>query len=122
MPVVILRYSPKKVDNTVLHQLLEHIPKLVAHALDIPGSAEARLKSTDIEVWVRPAHDLDVNTKDVEVLIFAHSYSDRLRNLEERNELIRRGIWDLLHKCNCRVSGWVWTHLNQTAFGQIKFD
>jgi len=80
------------------------------------------LTPADIEVFVTPSQRLDFNTKDVEIMIWAHNYPERFQNLEERKDKIITGVRRVLREeANLvKITGWVWVLLQPTAFGRIQ--
>lgn len=117
MPVLHLKYDMYKVPWHLLEKLKEELPSIVTTALDVPDNPEARLTPTDIELWFEKVHVLDANTKDLRILIFAHDYPERRENLQDRINEITTGLRAILGEK--KVTGWVWVHLNTTAFEQI---
>lgn len=118
MPVAILRYSWKIPEN-VLRQLTEKLPSIISDALDISENPNARLTSSDIEVWTQKTQNEDVNTKDLEILIHAHQYPERLLNVDERKDKVVMQVRVLLAENKLKIKGWVWILLQPSSFGQI---
>ena len=122
MPLVVLTYKPDHLSEEIIRRLVPELTHAVADALDVPGNLEARLTPDDIEVYVAQSQSLDFNTKDLEILIWAHQYPERLQNLEERKDKILAKVHQVLEieDFNPGITGWVWILLQPTAFGKIK--
>lgn len=84
MPLVVLNRNPKKVNDTLTKAIAEALPGLVSLALTIPDNPVEELTSKDIEVWVQDFGKFDINTKDVEIIIWANQHPERKENLLER--------------------------------------
>lgn len=121
MPVVILSYNANKIDEQLLRCLCDELMEVVAEALNIQGNKDARLSRDDIEIRSRPVQDHDWNAKDLEIMIFAHQYPERLTNLEERKEKVVTAVRHIIREryCNKEIIGWVWILLAPTAFGRV---
>ncbi|MBU6388409.1 hypothetical protein KGQ72_00800 [Patescibacteria group bacterium] len=124
MPLVILKYNPNlRVGAVFLSELTNKLTEAVSGALDVPEREDARLTKGDIEVWVQESGSHDISTRDLEIVVWAHQYPERLANLEERKEQILRELRTFLaengdlaeHKTT--PSGFVWVLLQPTAFG-----
>lgn len=83
MPLVVVCRNPATISDETLRPIAQYLPELVAEALTIPDS-EAMLTPAEVEVWVQDFGPFDVTTKDIEIIIWAHDYPERLRNLDER--------------------------------------
>lgn len=118
MPLVVIQHKPGRVLDDMLQNLAKKMPEIVADALsaDAPG---AELTSTDIEVWVQEGGKLDVNTKDLEIIIWATSYPARLENLDFRKEMIVQQVKTFLADYDRNLSGFVWVLLQPASFGEL---
>ena len=120
MPLVHVGFkeSPLRVhrSETFLMDLCNSLPKIVADALDTPENPEARLGSKDIEVEVEPHPILSVNKKDIEILILAHDYPERRKNLDERRASIDNAVKKIIPE---KYHGFVWIFLGHTSFGSF---
>ena len=119
MPVVHLRYRPESIPESVIKNLLKVLPKIIANELDVRKNKSARLKADDIEISVFPAQPLDINIKSLEIMIWAHGYPERLKNIEERKDKIAARVRSFLLDYDVIIGGWVWILLPPTAFGRI---
>lgn len=119
MPVALLRYDPDKVPLVIAAGLARELRNYISEALDVPKNPNARLTYRDIEVSLVKHGKLDPNTKDLEVMVWAHSYPERLRNLEERKDEIVAKVKKYLKKNRWKAEGWVWVLLQPSAFGKI---
>jgi len=124
MPLVVLKYNPNlKAGAVFLSELTNKLTEAVSRALDVPERADARLTKSDIEVWVQEFGSNDISTRDLEIVVWAHQYPERLVNLEERKEQILRELRAFimknedLAKHKTIPSGFVWVLLQPTAFG-----
>ena len=99
MPYVILKtkerfFAPRNEvaeENHPLKMFTKHLAKVVAEALSTPGT-EGELTARDIEVEVREFGKYDVNQADVEIIVFANEYPERLENLEKRRKKIENNV------------------------------
>jgi hypothetical protein len=119
MPLVALQYKRKSIRDKMLGKLARALPTIVAGALDIPENRNARLTPAEIEVWVMESGKHDVNVKDIEIIIWAHDYPERLANLEARKETILDGVRTFLAANNQSLSGFVWVLLQPSAYGEL---
>ena len=121
MPVVILSYNTDRVDEELLRRLCRDLMGIVSRALDIPENDKARLTRDDIEIRARMVQDFDHNAKDLEIMVFAHQYPERLANLEERKEQIVLALRHIIREeySNKELIGWVQIILAPIAHGRI---
>lgn len=121
MPLVVIQYKVGYLNEDMVRGLAESMPKIVADALDAGwgGNKEAYLFPGDVEVWVQESGKLDVNTRDLEVIIWANSYPERMVNLEQRKDTIVRGVREVLGNYDRNLSGYVWVLLQPGAFGTL---
>lgn len=119
MPVVSLYYKPNRIPDEVVSKLAKALPEIIACALDVPERIDSRLTAEDIEIRVTSSHPFDVNNKDLEIMIWAHQYLERLQNLEDRKEKILVGVRRFFADYDLNVIAWVWVLLQPTAFGRI---
>lgn len=96
MPLVVVQYKAGLIAEEVVARLAKLLPLVVGRALDAPESQDSRLTPGEVEVWVQESGRLDVNTKHLEILIWANSYPERLRNLGERRDAILQGVRSFL--------------------------
>lgn len=121
MPLVVIQYKDGYLNKDMVRGLAESMPRIVADALDAgsPENREAYLSSSDIEVWVQESGKLDVNTRDLEIIIWANSYPERLVNLEQRKNAVIRDVRHVLGNYDRNLSGFVWVLLQPGAFGTL---
>jgi hypothetical protein len=115
MPLVVVGKNPEVVTDEILKKLVRDLPGMVAKTLgcDDPGGD---LTPQDIEVWVQDFGPHDINTKDVEIIIWANFYLGRAKNLSLRRRLLGRLIRDTLPR---EIKGFVWVLLNPASFGEF---
>ena len=123
MTLVVVNRNPGVFDDHQLRVLVDDLPVTVADYLscDDPGG---KLTPQDIEVWVQDFGPFDVNTKDVEIIIWANLYPGREANLDDRRQCI---IEDVVRALNAgrRIptrsspSGFVWILLQPSSFGEF---
>jgi hypothetical protein len=121
MPLVVIQYKRLYLNEDMIHELAKHLPEIVADALDAgqEGNNEARLFPGEVKVLVQEPGKLDVNTRDLEIIIWANSYPERLKNLEQRKNKIVRGVRKALGNYSRNLSGFVWVLLQHGAFGRF---
>lgn len=121
MPLVTLQYKAGRQLKELAENLAEALPEIVAPNLTLPEreQLDGQVTPDDIVVRCTESGTSDINTKDLEIIIWAHEFPERLKNLEERKEAIIRGVWTFLADYDRNVSGFVWVLLQPTAFGQL---
>ena len=119
MPLVLLRYRPEQLTDANADQLAKELTRIVANALSIPSDPLTKVGPEDIEVSPIRLGERDLNAKDLEIIIFAHSYHSRLTVIDEINLEIAHSVRQFLPSCNPNVRGFVWTHLNQSGLARI---
>ncbi len=98
MPYVIVKTKEKyfgPTDDLLLGDIEKHplrlftryLTTIVAGALSVPGT-KAELASSEVEVEVREFGKFDVHSADVEIVVFANEYPERLKDLEGRKSKI----------------------------------
>jgi hypothetical protein len=115
MPLVVVNRNPKRFNDNQLKILVSILPESVANTLTCKDPKGA-LTAQDIEVWVQDFGPYDVNTKDVEIIIWANSYPERLATLNYRRKLLCHLIKLKLPK---EIKGFVWILLQPGSFGEF---
>jgi len=117
MPLVVVNRNPETVSDELLREILANLPAIVAGRLtcEDPGG---ELTVEDVEVWVRNSGPIDVNTKDLEIIIWANLFPDRLVNLGYRNSMM---CFDLSQSAHIpiRIKGFIWTLLQNGSFTEF---
>lgn len=130
MPLVLLQYRAKGglALKDLARILAQHLPEIVAPALTLSERKrhDGQVTPSDIIVRCVEGTKEDVNTKDLEIIIWAHDFPGRAANLEERKDAIINGVRQFLADhtedelgFRLHVSGFVWILLQPTAFGQL---
>lgn len=119
MSLVVVNHQVGRVLPDMLNELAQAMPEIVARALNVEEHEEAHLTANDVEVWIRESDLYDVNNKDIEIIIWANHYPERLANLGERKEIILNGVRGFLKDYDRNLSGFVWVLLQPGAFGEI---
>lgn len=124
MPLVLLQYKRNRGLKDLARALGKHLPEIVAPALTLSERErhDGQVVPDDIIVWCAEGGEHDVNTKDIEIIIWAHDFPERATNLEERKDAIVKGVRQFLTDYTFfyrDVSGFVWVLLQPTAFGQL---
>jgi len=119
MPLVVVRYKEEQVLEDILTKLARELPDIVASALNTPEHKDGTLTPDDIEVWVQKSGKYDVNTKDLEIIIWANFYPERQTNLEGRKQTIIDDVRTFFADYDRNLSGFVWVLLNPAAFGNL---
>lgn len=114
MPIALLQYDPGRVQEEVVKDLAEHLPRIVANYLSVPGT-NCQLTPADVNVWVNPVGLLDVNKKDLVIVVWAGLHAEREKNLDERRRDIAMAI---RLRCMFAVkrTGFVWILLQPDSF------
>lgn len=114
MPQVFLKYNIEKVSKETVITLVKVLPKLVAGCLTTaPENPEGSLSADDIEVDTKSFGEFDIHTKDIEIIVWANSYPERLKNKEERCSYLDRFIKEYLP---AETTNWTWILLAEGAF------
>lgn len=121
MPLTLIQYKSGRGLKELAESLAKELPGIVAPALTLPEQErlEGQVTSGDIIVWCVEGGQADVNTKDLEILIWAHDFPERKKNLDERKDSILQGVRRFLDDYDRNVSGFVWILLQPTAYGTI---
>lgn len=119
MPLVVINYKAGRLPEDLIRSLALEIPDIVASALSVEENPEARLGPEDIEVRVQESGKMDVNAKDLEIVIWANSYPERLLNFAERKDMILVDIRAFLADYDSNPSGFVWVLIQPGAFGEL---
>jgi hypothetical protein len=117
MPLVLMSRNPKVIDDETARAIALKLPAIVANALDT--SAEEKrgsLTADDVEVYVQDSTELDVNTKPLEIIIWANHYEARMRNLDERRTKIVDAVKEIKPP---EAKGFVWVLLQPASFGEF---
>lgn len=115
MPLVVIQRDSKIVTDDHVKMLTQFIPTIISSALTTENS-DGKLVANDIEVWVQNMEQFDVNTKSLEIIIWAGDCPERRNNLDERREKIVQGIRVLIPTT---ITGFVWVLLNPSSFGEF---
>src|SRR3989338_6036886 len=105
MPLVVLQHKAGRIAEQMLTSLVYVLPNIVARALHAEKNYDAWLTPNDIEVRVQESGKFDANARDLEIIIWANSYPERLRNLEERKDVIVQAIRKFLADYDRNLSG-----------------
>jgi len=111
MPLILIKRQLSVTDQD-LKPLLNVIRPIVAQELTIPGT-DGELNPDEIEVEVRHVGCLDQNSLAIAITIVANEYPERLRNLEERRQLIGQRLRKWLPS---GIHGSLWVLLQPGSF------
>jgi len=118
MPLVIMSRNPKVINDELAHEIAQQLPAIIANALDISEhDKDGTLTANDIEVYVRDSNKLDVNTKPLEITIWAGYYPARQENLDQRRAKIVEAVRAIKPS---EAKGFVWVLLQPwSSFGEF---
>jgi len=121
VPLALLQYKTDRSLKEIAENLAKELPAIIAPNLTVSNRERhnGQVTTDDIIVWVVEGGKADVNSKDLEIIIWAHDFPERSANLEERKDTIIKGILEFLRDYDRNVSGYVWVLLQPTAFGQL---
>jgi len=122
MPLAVIQHKAGGELRELAGQLAKKLPHIIAPALSVETHErhDGKLTSEDIEVWCFEGTSDDVNTKDLEIIIWAHEYPERLKNFEERKDMIVSNVRRILNEYGYQdVKGFVWILLQPSAFGRF---
>jgi hypothetical protein len=121
MPLVLLQYKPEL--KGVAKKLAHELPYIVASNLTLSKRKrhDGQVAPEDIMIWCSERGKADVNGKGLEIIIFAHDYPKRKKNLEARKDQIvacvRKRL--IVHNSYSTGIGCVWVLLMPTAYGEL---
>jgi len=117
MPLVLMSRDPKVIYDEVARKIAQQLPVIVAAALDTSTEDErGRLTADDVEVYVQDSTELDVNTKPLEITIWASLYPAREKNLDERRAKIAEAVRVIKPP---EIKGFVWVLLQPGSFEEL---
>lgn len=117
MPLVLMNRDPKVIDDELARKIAQQLPAIVANALDISAYDKAgALTANDVEVYVQDSTELDVNTKPLEITIWAGYYPARQETLDQRRAKIAEAVREIKPP---EVKGFVWVLLQPGSFEEL---
>jgi hypothetical protein len=117
MPLVLMKRNPRVIDDELAGKIAQQLPAIVAEALDISAhDKDGALTAQDIEVYVQDSSELDVNTKPLEITIWAGYYPARNENLGERRAKIAKAVRAIKPP---EAKGFVWVLLVPGSFEEL---
>lgn len=116
MPLVVLCKNPEVINEEIAKKIAQQLPMIVAEALDVPENPDGRLTKDDIEVWVQDASKLDVNSKDLSIIIWANNYPERMANLDERRAKVAKSVRQMKPT---NATGFIWILLQPGSFEEL---
>ncbi len=116
MPIVIIRSDS---NSPFVARLARKLPSIVSKEL---RTSETRPTPDSVKVLVWPASAADINTKNLEILVFAHDSPERRTTLDERVQGIQNQVDALLAEWSVQVTGTVIISLSHMAFGHISLS
>lgn len=121
MPVALLQYKADRELKELAEALAKALPDIIAPNLTLPKREllDGQVNSDDIKVYCVEGTRADVNTDDLEIMIWAHDFPERKANLDDRKDAIIKGVHQFLADYDRNVSGFVWILLQPTAFGRL---
>ena len=121
MPIVDIRFDPKRFTNQQIEKLRAHLPAIVAEALSDTTQKETQLKASQIGLEFNEKHRFDVNDRPIRMLVFCEGFPVRLENSDGRAASIAEAARLLDHDfCLEKDLGWVWIYPGvRTGFAEI---
>ena len=120
MPLVLVSHRSGVLDPTTLVRISRSLQVIVAGALNVEENKQARLFPEDIEVRVQESSVFDQNHKDLEIVVFANQYPERLANLDERTQKIKDELrYSMRNSITFPFSGYVWVLLTPGSFCEL---
>jgi|GEM_PF-6099547 len=117
MALILIRYSEYAQESGALKKAQQILPRIVSDCLSVSG--EGKLIPADVDIWSLPCsgEDCDPNDSDLQVVIFADLYPERVEVLQKAEEKIQQR---LTAKLPARIRGYVWILLCPAAFGEFE--
>ncbi|MEK7134529.1 MAG: hypothetical protein AAB805_02210 [Patescibacteria group bacterium] len=121
MPLALLQYKKGQALKEIAECLALQLPHIIAPALTLSERDlhDGQVTPGEIVVWCVEGGAHDVNTRDIEIIIWAHDFLERAANLEGRKDAIIKGVHRFLADYDRDISGFVWVLLQPTAFGYL---
>jgi hypothetical protein len=117
MPLVLMNRDPEVIDDETARKLAQELPAIVADALDISEyDKDGALTAKDVEVYVQDSTKLDVNTKPLEITIWAGYYPARQKDLDRRRAKIAEAVRAIKPP---DIKGFVWVLLQPGSFEEL---
>lgn len=119
MPLVLLQYKQGRELKELAEQLAQALPEIVAPHLNIVGRERHDGGVTPDEIIVRcsESNPMNVNTRDIEMIILAHEFPERKANLEDRKNGILADVLKFFADYDRNVDGFVMPILINMAYG-----
>lgn len=123
VPIVVLQYKGGRALEPLATGLASQLPEIVSSFLNKGHPEHYHLKPSDISIWVQQSGELDINTKDIEIIVWAHARSERamwrLYDCGNRDDEIVNDVRKLLSDYDRNVSGSVRILLQPIAFEEF---
>lgn len=120
MPYGVLIASSPELFQVACH-IAKELPDFVARALSLEDRDLHDGKITPKEIMIIPVLGNNaVNVKDLELIVVAHDFPERLENAEERKEQILKGIRHLTCGDICDSSVAVCLILTHMSYGEFR--
>lgn len=117
MPLILMNRDPKVIGDELARKIAQQLPAIVADALDISEhDKDGALTANDVEVYVQDSTELDVNTKPLEITIWAGYYPARQENLDQRRAKIAEDVRAIKPP---DIKGFVWVLLQPGSFEEL---
>jgi len=114
MPEVRVKYRNSRLNQETLEKLSDGLGRIIAEHL---GCTSINLSYNDISLSFLPYTTFDQHQNDLEILVDAFKYEERLINIDERNEKIFKAIEEILGP---NISFFVWTRLTEGGFNSTN--
>lgn len=121
MPLVMVKRNTNKMPDTIYVHITRYLREWTAEALSVPGT-DGELTPQDVEIWDSYRGVLDRGEADLQVVIFADKYPERVADLDKRQGWISRKLATFLKGSGVEgVRGFVWILLQEpTSFGKFQ--
>ena len=114
------QYKGTKLVSSIVRELALQMPEIVHTALAYGEGSVPALTIDDVEVWCDQAGNLDINIKDVEILVSAPDSHELRMTLERRKDVVVNLVHDFFSYSRCYVHGFVLVQLQPSAFGYFN--
>lgn len=122
MPYGVLIASSPELFQVACH-IAKELPDFVAPALSLEDRDLHNGKITPKEIMIIPVlGNTAVNGKDLELIVIAHDFPERLANAEERKDEILNGIRLLTCQNICDSSVAVCLILTHMSYGEFRIE
>ena len=111
------QYIGTKLVSSIVRELAIQMPEIVHTAFAYGDGSVSALTIDDVEVRCDQAGGLDLNIKDIEIIVSAPDSHELRMTLERRKDVVVNRVHEFFSYSRCYVHGFVLVQLHPSAFG-----